>query len=99
MVQFEHFFVYILASRKNGTLYIGVTGDLVGRIYTHREGLLDGFTKTYGVKRLVWFEQHGSAESAILREKQMKKWNRAWKIQLIEKSNPDWDDLWPTIIG
>lgn len=85
--------VYILASRKNGTLYTGVTVDLVKRLYEHRNGLIDGFTKDYGVKRLVWFEPHDRLESAILREKRIKKWNRQWKIGLIEAENPDWDDL------
>lgn len=93
------FCVYILASKKNGTLYIGVTSDLVGRIYTHKEDLVAGFTRRYGVHRLVWFEVHGSAESAIVREKQLKKWNRAWKISLIEKENPHWLDLYPTLFG
>ncbi|MBG6117896.1 MULTISPECIES: GIY-YIG nuclease family protein [Sphingobium] len=85
--------VYILASRRNGTLYTGVTVDLVKRLYEHRNGLIDGFTKDYGVKRLVWFEPHDRLESAILREKRIKKWNRQWKIGLIEAENPDWDDL------
>ncbi|MES2175651.1 MAG: GIY-YIG nuclease family protein [Pseudomonadota bacterium] len=84
--------VYILASRKNGTLYTGVTADLVKRLYEHRNGLIEGFTKDYGVKRLVWFEPHDCLESAILREKRIKKWNRQWKIELIEAENPDWDD-------
>ena len=85
--------VYLLASRRNGTLYIGVTSDLVKRLYEHRNGLIEGFTKDYGVKRLVWFEPHDSMYSAILREKRIKKWNRPWKIALIEAGNPDWDDL------
>ncbi|MFZ2995410.1 GIY-YIG nuclease family protein [Sphingobium sp.] len=85
--------VYMLASRKNGTLYIGVTADLLKRLYEHRNGLIEGFTKDYGVHRLVWFEPHDRLDSAILREKRIKKWNRAWKINLIEGENPDWDDL------
>ena len=85
--------VYMLASRKHGTLYIGVTSDLAVRVSQHKSGEIDGFTKKYGVKRLVWAEQFGTMEDAILREKQMKKWNRAWKVQLIEQENPDWDDL------
>lgn len=85
--------VYILASRRNGTLYTGVTSDLIKRLYEHRNGLIEGFTKDYGVKRLVWFEPHDSMDSAILREKRIKKWNRQWKIGLIEAGNPDWDDL------
>ncbi|MCB2073442.1 MAG: GIY-YIG nuclease family protein [Novosphingobium sp.] len=85
--------VYLLASSRNGTLYVGVTSDLMGRIHNHREGLLPGFTRDYGVRMLVWFEQHATMESAILREKRIKKWNRAWKLELIEKDNPDWRDL------
>ncbi|GLV28837.1 endonuclease [Sphingobium sp. TomTYG75] len=85
--------VYLLASRKNGTLYIGVTSDLTKRIYQHRNGLIESFTSDYGVKRLVWFEPHDAMESAIQREKRIKKWNRQWKIELIEAGNPDWDDL------
>jgi putative endonuclease len=85
--------VYILASQRNGTLYAGVTSDLMGRIYLHREGLVEGFTRQYGVKLLVWFEQHSTMEHAILREKRIKKWNREWKLRLIEENNPDWHDL------
>ena len=85
--------VYLLASRRNGTLYVGVTSNLVQRVWQHREGLVPGFTKEYGVKLLVWFEQHGTMELAIQREKRMKKWNRAWKLALIEKDNPEWRDL------
>jgi len=85
--------VYILSSKRNGTLYIGVTSDLVGRIFKHRNGLLGGFTRQYSVRQLVWFEQHSTMENAITREKRIKKWNRAWKLQLIESENPDWRDL------
>ena len=85
--------VYILASRRNGTLYTGVTSDLIGRLYRHRSGTFDGFTRQYSVRLLMWFEQHATMESAIRREKRIKKWNRAWKLQLIEKANPDWRDL------
>ena len=85
--------IYILANRKNGTLYTGVTSDLTKRLYEHRNGLIEGFTKDYGVKRLVWFEPHDAMDNAILREKRIKKWNRQWKIELIEDGNPDWDDL------
>ncbi|WP_313801191.1 GIY-YIG nuclease family protein [Sphingobium sp.] len=85
--------VYILASHKNGTLYIGVTSNLVQRLHQHRSGLIEGFTKDYGVHRLVWFESDGSMEEAIRREKQIKKWNRQWKIDLIEQSNAEWRDL------
>jgi putative endonuclease len=90
--------VYLLASRPRGTLYVGVTNDLIKRVAEHRSGLMEGFTKKYGVKRLVWFEQTESIEAAIAREKQIKKWNRAWKIELIEKSNPGWRDLYPEIL-
>jgi putative endonuclease len=85
--------VYLLASRRNGTLYVGVTSNLLARVHQHREGLLPGFTRDYGVKRLVWFERHGSMEQAIVREKRIKKWNRAWKLELIEAGNPEWRDL------
>jgi putative endonuclease len=91
--------VYILASQRNGTLYIGVTSNLVKRIWEHKEGVVEGFTKNYGCYILVYFEQHTEMSVAILREKQMKKWNRAWKIALIEKENPGWRDLWPEIIA
>lgn len=91
--------VYILASARNGTLYTGVTSDLVGRTWQHREHAVDGFTKRYGVTILVWYELHGTMESAILREKQIKKWNRAWKLDLIQPANPQWKDLWHEIIG
>jgi len=87
--------VYILASTRNGTLYIGVTSDLVKRVWQHREDLVEGFTKQYGVHTLVYYELHADMVNAMQREKQMKKWNRAWKIELIEKENPEWVDLWP----
>jgi len=90
--------VYILASRKNGTLYIGVTSDLVKRVWEHKNNLVEGFTKRYGVHLLVWYELHENMESAILREKRLKDWKRAWKIRLIESINPDWLDLYNTII-
>jgi putative endonuclease len=93
----KNFCVYILASARNGTLYIGVTANLIQRVYVHREEVVDGFTKRYGVHRLVWFELLGTADLAIKREKQLKKWNRAWKIRLIEETNPNWDDLYPTL--
>jgi putative endonuclease len=85
--------VYILCSKRNGTLYIGVTSNLCNRIAEHRHGMIEGFTQKYGVKTLVWFQNFNSMEEAIKREKQMKEWKRAWKIELIEKSNPDWHDL------
>jgi putative endonuclease len=87
------FSVYMLASKRNGTLYIGMTDDLLKRVWLHRKGVLPGFTREYGVKNLVWYETHESRESAILRERQMKKWNRDWKLNLIESSNPNWRDL------
>jgi putative endonuclease len=93
------FWVYILASRRNGTLYVGMTDDIAKRIWQHREGLLPGFTKRYGVKTLVWVEEHDSRESVFLRERQMKKWNRGWKIRLIEKDNPGWRDLWDQLLA
>jgi putative endonuclease len=91
------FYVYIVASKRNGTLYIGMTDDLVRRVWEHREGVSGGFTKIYGVKSLVWFEEHASRESAFARERQMKKWNRHWKLQAIESKNPEWQDLWQEI--
>jgi putative endonuclease len=90
-------YVYILASGINGTLYVGVTSDLVRRVWEHREGLADGFSKRYGVKRLVWYEAHTDITEAIRREKRIKKWNRAWKVELIQKANPRWLDLYADI--
>ncbi len=87
------YYVYILASDRNGTLYVGVTNDLARRVYEHRNDLIEGFTKRYGVHRLVWFEVHGDINEAILREKRIKKWNRSWKLRVIEEMNPDWIDL------
>jgi len=86
--------VYLLASKRNGTLYVGVTSDLIRRVWEHREHLVDGFTKKHQVVTLVWFELHETMESAITREKQIKKWNRAWKIRMIESTNPTWRDLY-----
>ena len=86
-----------MASKRNGTLYTGVTSTLVQRAWQHREGLGDGFTKRYGCKMLVWYELHGSMESAIIREKQLKAGSRARKLALIEEVNPDWNDLWDEI--
>ncbi len=83
----------------NGTLYVGVTSDLVRRVYEHREGLVDGFTKTQELKRLVYFEAHDEIGAAIQREKSLKRWSRAWKVELIQKSNPFWDDLFDQICG
>ena len=93
------FYVYILASRRNGTLYIGMTDDLVRRVWEHRIGAVPGFTRKYGVKMLVWYEQHETRETAFQRERQMKKWNRAWKLQLIERFNPTWKDLADELTG
>jgi len=93
----QRYFVYIVASARNGTLYIGVTNDLPRRAYEHREGLLEGFTKKYGVKMLVWYEEHSDIRDAIVREKRLKKWERKWKLRLIEEANPDWNDLGSTL--
>jgi putative endonuclease len=87
-------YVYIMASRRNGTLYTGVTTDLLRRVYEHREGVIPGFTQRYGVKMLVWYELHDDVVQAIAREKTIKRWRRAWKLALIETMNPDWLDLW-----
>ena len=86
--------VYLLASKRNGTLYVGVTSNLQNRTWIHKNESVEGFTKKYGVHRLVYYELHPNMISAIIREKQIKKWNRAWKIELIEAQNPDWRDLW-----
>jgi putative endonuclease len=91
--------VYIMASQRNGTLYTGVTANLFQQIWQHREDVVEGFTRRYGVKMLVWYEQHESMSGAIAREKAIRKWNRAWKLRLIEERNPHWQDLWPEIIG
>jgi putative endonuclease len=90
--------VYILASKRNGTLYVGVTSDLVKRIWEHRNNVIEEFTKRYMVKQLVWYELHESMESAIMQEKRIKDWKRAWKLELIESKNPDWLDLYDTIV-
>jgi putative endonuclease len=89
--------VYILASKRSGTLYIGVTSNLIKRIWEHKNNLVKGFTKRYNVHNLVWYELHANMESAILREKMLKEWKRIWKLELIESSNPDWSDLYNTI--
>ena len=89
--------VYMLASKRNGTLYVGVTSDLVQRVWQHRSEVAEGFTKRYGVHRLVWYEVHETMESAILREMALKKWNREWKIRLIQETNPAWKDLYDEI--
>ena len=95
----KHPCVYLLASNRNGTLYIGVTSNLIARVWQHREHVAEGFTAKYDVTRLVWYEQHETMESAILREKRLKKWRRAWKVELVESANPSWRDLWPDILG
>lgn len=92
------YWVYILASKPGGTLYVGVTNDLIRRIYEHREGLAPGFTKKYGVKMLVYFEEHGTIIAAIQREKNIKHWSREWKIDLIRSMNPEWRDLYEEIV-
>jgi len=90
--------VYILASKRNGTLYLGVTSDLAKRIWEHKNNVLEGFSKRYGVHLLVWYELHETMESAIQREKQMKEWKRKWKLELIESVNPSWQDMYPTTL-
>ena len=90
--------VYIITSKRNGTLYIGVTSDLVKRIWEHKNNLVEGFTKRYKVHRLVWYELHATMESAITREKRLKNWKRKWKLDLIESTNPDWEDLYHRIV-
>ncbi len=87
-----------MASQRNGTLYIGITNDLIKRVYEHRNNLVDGFTKKYKVHSLVYYEQCGDIESAIIREKRLKKWNRKWKLELIEKENPQWRDLYEDLL-
>ena len=91
-------FVYLMASAKNGTLYIGVTSNLIQRVHQHKTGVFEGFTSRYAVHSLVWFDSTPSIEGAILREKQMKNWKREWKVALIEKANPEWQDLYETIL-
>jgi putative endonuclease len=90
--------VYLLTNRRHGTLYVGVTSDLVQRIWQHRQHVADGFSKRYHLDRLVWYELHQDMPSAIRREKAIKEWKRAWKVQLIEASNPAWDDLYPQLL-
>jgi putative endonuclease len=94
----KEYYIYILASKKNGTLYVGVSSDLVKRIYEHKNNLVDGFTKTYSVHDLVYYESTQDVNAAIIREKQLKKWKREWKINLIEKDNPEWIDLYYQIM-
>lgn len=94
----KKYFVYILASKKYGTLYIGITNNLIKRIYEHKNNLVEGFTKQYSVHNLVYLEEYASVEEAIKREKQLKKWNRDWKIRLIEKCNPEWLDIYSSLL-
>jgi putative endonuclease len=91
------FYVYILCAERNGTLYVGMTDDLIKRVWEHRNNLREGFTQQYDVKNLVWYETHESREAAFTRERQIKKWNRAWKLEMIEKQNPQWIDHWDEI--
>ena len=95
----DQYSVYILASKRNGTLYIGMTNNLARRIWEHKHDVAEGFTKKYSVHRLVWYEIADNPQAAILREKQLKKWNRAWKLRLIEEKNPAWNDLYEEIAG
>lgn len=92
------YFVYIMASKKNGTLYIGMTNDLIRRVWQHKNNVHEGFTKKYGVHKLVYFESTNDVKAAISREKQLKKWNRQWKINLIEEDNQNWNDLYETLL-
>lgn len=92
------YYIYILTSKRNGTLYIGVTNNLVKRVFEHKNDLVEGFTKKYQVHTLVYFESYKDINEALVREKQLKKWNRKWKIELIEKDNPNWKDLYQEII-
>ena len=93
----KQFYVYILASKRNGTLYIGITSDLMQRVWNHKNKIVEGFTQKYDVDKLVYYEIYDDAQAAILREKQLKKWRRAWKLRLIEKMNPAWNDLYDHI--
>ena len=95
----KNYYTYILANKRNGTLYVGVTSDLIKRVYQHQNNLVEGFTSKYQVHRLVYYEQHGDVLSAIRREKRLKEWQRKWKLALIEISNPQWKDLYFEITG
>ena len=94
----KRYFIYILASQRNGTLYIGVTNDITRRVYEHKNNLIEGFTKKYKVHLLVYFEEFQNVEAAITREKQLKRWKRSWKLRLIETENPEWNDLYQEFI-
>ena len=91
------YYVYMMASKRNGTLYVGVTSDLARRVYEHKDGMVEGFSKRYGVGKLVYYERYGKATDAIGREKRIKRWKRAWKLRLIEGANPEWNDLGVTL--
>ena len=91
--------VYLMASKRNGTLYIGVTSDLIKRVWQHKNSIINGFSKQYNVHMLVWYEIHSTMESAINREKRLKSWSRQWKLDLIEKMNPEWEDLYNSILA
>ena len=93
------YYVYIMANKRNGTLYVGVTDDLVRRVWQHKQGLIEGFTKNYGCKMLVWFDSTEDVSSAIHGEKQIKEWHRRWKLRIIEEMNPEWNDLYDSIVG
>ena len=95
----KQYFVYILASKRNGTLYLGITSNLIKRVYEHKNNLIEGFTKKYNVHTLVYYETYNDIYDAIAREKSIKKWKRRWKIELIEKSNPKWEDLYYRLSG
>ncbi|MFA4995860.1 MAG: GIY-YIG nuclease family protein [Patescibacteria group bacterium] len=95
----KNYFVYILTSRRNGTLYIGVTNNLIRRVWEHKEKLVDGFTKKYDINKLVYYEMTTDIEAAISREKLLKSWNRKWKMELIEKVNPNWNDLYDELVN
>ena len=95
----KNYYTYILANKPNGTLYTGMTSDLLKRVHEHKNGLVSGFTKKYNVHKLVYFEETNDAYNAITRERRIKKWNRQWKIELIEKSNPEWEDLYDDLIS
>ena len=99
MAMEKQFYIYILASKKNGTLYIGITSDLIRRIWEHKNNVVKGFTKKYSVHTLVYYEVHPTFETAVQREKNLKKWKRAWKIKLIEEKNSEWRDLYPDILS
>ena len=95
----KQYYVYILTSKRNGTLYIGITSDLIKRVWEHKQKLVEGFTKDYDVNQLVYFETHTDVYAALTREKQLKVWKRNWKLELIETENPDWKDLYPGLVG